>query len=621
MKTKVIKVLLAFSETADIAISGPTNAGKTTFISSLIDLTKCEEWKDGIKKLIKNDGGLTKVTTYYKLGAFERISIEDITFNEKIFTLGGQTVQLINNKIKEANNCGLKIELIPEEDYSIEELNILIKERLENEKSRLKDNIQEIFDIINNKKIIKFIRNIKLCIPTKKQVLKLLVVYGFKYIVLRDTRGFLDIDIKEDIKQIPTIEEMSLEGINACILMNGQNTVIPNFGREFYGEFVKSIFESVPTIIVERSAVLGDRLETVLESGNELTEEYIKEQMENSKVKKRNFKEINKWLNELGIIDKNNECVNNLIGNHKIELIIPEVSDIEEDTCKSIYERCSLILLEEVLSKLSKFRDNLQRIVHFFDEEKNILFIENTFDRIFNKIWLGEIIREYNCYGSHNQIVRPVLAEYFKKDILDGLVKDRLLGPRGGITTRDSSNIYRYGATGVCAVTSLKLIDKIIKNLSNDKDFLEELKNTIEDTSDNDNLIKLYVYEIQEFLKYALLISTDEKANFSSYSIIDRYFVVNAVKSMKKEWEKYSLSKNMSVEVAMDRLYYSYIKDLIIGKDTGKSIIWESETMDYVRFSQLKKIFENIFSNFFNEISNKHKEISIRHKSDLQIVD
>jgi len=67
----------------DVAVIGLTNSGKSTFITSMIDR---EQFGDAelLKKLCDNDGGLTKVTTFYSLTDCDFARVDRVEFHNDL---------------------------------------------------------------------------------------------------------------------------------------------------------------------------------------------------------------------------------------------------------------------------------------------------------------------------------------------------------------------------------------------------------------------------------------------------------------------------------------------------------------------------------------------------------
>lgn len=593
-----------FEDTIDVAVVGLTNSGKSTFISAMFNKDRIAD-EEFLFKLRDNNGGLTKVTTFYSLMDCDAPSVSEVIFQKASLIRGidKKDVEGLNKKISGLKNKGFQIEkvVLDEKNDSFESS---LDKNLNEYALLIKKDLKEAIQIINKPSADSIIKSIKINVPASKKALEVMKQYGFHAVVLRDTRGFLDVDMKNLQQKTPTLSDSGLDGIQACILMNGQDSVMPNLGREIYGEFVKSIFEAVPTFIIERSARLGLRLEDYLEDSNALNHEIYNKLVHNKKMTDLNFNEIHKFLKELGVIDKNGTSANQLIESHKRELLLPEVAvlkkaiahidDNEEEY--QVYEFCVLEVFESLLKALAEFRELLNKIIGFFDQQNQLKAVhESFFDTFYTKFY-PTVVKEYEEYQVHMyQLVRPVTGGYSKTRLLDDMAHSALLGNMGGITTRSNEG-YSYGATGVFAATAWNALNLLIAGFDRYPLMTKTVRKFID--SEDDKIFKLYLLEIQQCLRYVLQnYFTDIFAHFGNYPIIDRYIAENAILKMRKRWnEEYSKKYGDS---AIDTVCFTKIKEFL--EQNLPQIEWQS--WDYIRFSQLYLSFSFVIQEFFGEVS------------------
>lgn len=593
--------LKVFSDVIDVAIVGLTNSGKSTFITSMIDRLKFGD-SELLDKLHQNDGGLTKVTSFYELKACNKAKVVEVSFNYDSITNGisGNDVEAMNRRLNSAPYKKFNIKTIT--CLEGETFEASLQSSLNDFGNIIKNDIKYAISIINSPNADKILKHIKIQVPATNKVIEAMHRYGFTSVVLRDTRGFLDTDIGEIEKKTPTLADNGLDGIQACILMNGQDSTMPNLGREIYGDFVKSIFEAVPTFIIERSAKLAGKLEDVVDDGISISTDVYSGLVKNPKVTNLNFNEVHKFLNSLGIVKEDGNATNQLIEVHKRELLLPEVGVlktkvIEYDSDEyRIYEFSVMEVFERLLKTLSDFRALLNKIVLFFDDPDKIKSIQAQYFNTFCKSIFIDIVREYYDYDrSSNVYVRPVTDGYDASNLLGNLVHKPLLGPRGGITTRYGQ--FEYGATGVFAVTARAVINDIIVNLKDYNDIVTVIKSYV-DEPQNLNVFNAYVLEIQQCLKYVLQNSfTDIWASFSGYSIVNRYKVVTAINKVRDLWNNTYAPKHG--DNAIDTVYLKSVKSLVKNNLPQYSV-------DFARVSQLYKAFYNITDEFFDCVSNNH---------------
>lgn len=590
-----------FSNTIDVAVVGLTNSGKSTFITSLFNESKIPE-NVRISELRNNNGGLTKVTTYYNIIDCQSVEVAhvDFNFNNILRGIDDTDIESINKKLLSDDYKKFKIDPVVANE-SGKYIDSLVS-NLNKFASEIKRDFETTIKYINMKSADSLIKSIKINVPASDKILEIMKKYQFTSVILRDTRGFLDTDLSDIQSKVPTLADSGLDGIQACIFMNGQDSVMPNLGRDIYGEFVKSIFESVPTFIVERSAKLAGKLEDYLDDNVQLNHETYEGLVNNKRITNLNFNEMQKFLTVLGVTDDKGMSANQLIDAHKRELLLPEISMLKGNTESDdyqIYEFCVFEVFDRLLKTLSDFRTLLNKIIKFFDNPNQLNAIHDKFFSVFYKNYFGEIVKGYYKYYSHaGQLVRPVTQGYSKQNLLYNLSHNRLLGPRGGITTK-SSGEYMYGATGVFAATSWNVFQLIIVNLKEYSEIREEIKKFMDD--EGPKVLELYILEIQQCLRYILHDKyTDRHAHFGGYPIIDRDKVVSAIINMRNLWiDEYSKKFG---EDSIDNVYLISIKECLENLERKTPQI-KLTTGDYIRYSQLYRIFVNIIQSFFETVS------------------
>lgn len=594
-----------FEDTIDVAVVGLTNSGKSTFISAMFNKDRIAD-EEFLFKLRDNNGGLTKVTTFYSLMDCDAPSVSEVIFQTASLIRGidKKDVEGLNKKISGLRNKGFQIEPVVL-DEKTDSFEMSLEKNLDEYALLIKRDLKKAIQIINMPSADSVIKSIKINVPASDKTLEIMKQYGFNDVVLRDTRGFLDVDMKNLQQKTPTLSDSGLDGIQACILMNGQDSVMPNLGREIYGEFVKSIFEAVPTFIIERSARLGLRLEDYLEESNTLNHEIYDKLVHNKKMTDLNFNEIHKFLKELGVVDESGTSANQLIESHKRELLLPEVgflkkaiAHIDDNELEEyqVYEFCVLEVFESLLKTLAEFRELLNKIIGFFDQQNQLKAVhENFFETFYTKLY-PIVVKEYEEYQVHMyQLVRPVTGGYSKIRLLDGMAHGALLGNMGGITTRSNEG-YSYGATGVFAATAWNALNLLIAGFDRYPSMTETVRKFIDNKEDK--ILKLYLLEIQQCLRYVLQnYFTDIYAHFGNYPIIDRYIAETAILNMRQIWNgEYSKEHG---DNAIDSVYFTKIKTFL--QQNMPQIGWQS--WDYIRFSQLYLSFSFVIQEFFGEVS------------------
>lgn len=579
-----------FDKEVDVAVIGLTNSGKSTFITSMIDREKFGDTAL-LKKLCDNDGGLTKVTTFYSLTGCDCACVDKVEFHD----------DLVDEKNKITADVLRKLKIEIKTSSEAEDKDAL-RNALEQFRCLLEGDLAYTIRTINTKDADKIIRYVRIRVPATAQTLELMNKHGFETVVLRDTRGFLDESAAD--KKSPNLADNGLDEIQACILMNGQNSVMPNLARNMYGDFVKSVFEAVPTFIIERSATLADKLEN---ETDDMATDY-ENLINDPNILKRQFKEIRKFLVHLGIVNENGEATNQLIEANKRQLLLPEVGELRDEEYK-LYSDCAMEVFDRLLNSLTEFRALLKRIIFFFDDASKVTKFQTTFLDVFEQILFSDIVTDFSNGDRYKSVyVRPIPDNFDMRNLLDGLIKKDLLGPRGGITTK-YSGFYEYGHTGIFAVAAWKALNEIILNFNLEDEYTELAKVIVHslDMSErnNKNIVNTYILEVKQCLKYVLQNScTDRCATFSGYYFVERNIVVNAIEKVKNEWLGYETRFGAN---AMDTVFLTGIKKIMVRENLNGKV-------NLTRASQLSVAFRNVIEAFFASVSNNHNYLGIKNE-------
>lgn len=566
--------------TAEIAVIGLTNTGKSTFITQLIDKDAIN--KDDLVALTNNDGGLTKVTTHYKICsncAQSNLEVENVIFRTN-FALDDTPYSEINKFLKASGFNEIQSE---------SELATCCAEL----KQKMMTDFSTTVKIINTLHANKLIKHIQIKAPASPSIAHVMANYGFEEVVFRDTKGFLDDKIDElDKQQGFTLQDAGLDGIHACIWMSGRNSAVSNLAREIYGGFIKSIFEAVPAFIVEQNGRLASKLDMLEESAsaNSLLYHTL---VNDPKINCVSFKEIHKLLNSLGIEDDNGTPVNQLIRDNKQHFLLPEV---DFKTELHIYQYCLVAVFTELMKSISELRQRINEISDFFYKEKNTQEISKAIFKIFEETYAPTTLCHLIQY-TQGSFARPIVNGYNFTSLSEQLVFGDLLGPRGGITTKDNTGKYLYAASGIFAATMWNVLNSIFIQMGNRDYFTNAVKKCI----DAEELLPIYTLKIQQCMQYVLQNQyTDVCASFGNWPIIKRNSAVESIKAMRTQWnEEYSKKYNNAINTVYLIEVANYVNDVM---QTFTNIA--SGTDLYVRSSQWYTAFINSLKLYFNEISN-----------------
>ena len=593
--------LQVFNKEVDVAVIGLTNSGKSTFITSMIDRSKFGN-TELLKKLCDNDGGLTKVTTFYALTECGSASVDKVEFYDDFVEENAKKTIEILRKLK------IDVQDAADKEDEVKQ----IRSALNEFHKKLEGDLAYTIQTINKKDADKIIRYIKIKVPATQQAIQLMSKYGFDTVVLRDTRGFLDESMSSG-KKSPNLADSGLDGIQACVFMNGRDSVMPNLARDMYGDFVKSIFESVPTFIIEQSGYLTGKLEDCADD-NSLVKAY-NDSMENPKVIKHNFTEIKKFLEHLGVVDRDGESTNQLIQANKRQLLLPEIVELKnkeknyDSEDYKLYALCEMEVFKRLLESLADFRELLKRIVSFFDNAGNVASFQSKVLETFENLHFSDIVTDYlNGDRTNSVYVRPITNDFDMTNRLDNLIKKSLLGPRGGITAK-TNGYYDYGHTGTFAVTAWKALNEIIVDfdlVDNYTDLAEVIVSSIgENERNNKNVVNTYILEVKQCLKYVLQNScTDTRATFSGYYFVSRDKVVDSINKVKAQWKNYEPKHGVN---AIDIVFLKKIKQIM----TEEHLVNE---VNLARVSQLYVAFRNVIEVFFSCVSKNHNYLGISNE-------
>lgn len=565
--------------TAEIAVIGLTNTGKSTFITQLIDKSAINQ--DDLKALTNNNGGLTKVTTHYKICKDylpKKLEVEDVIFRGNLE---------LDDKLRDEIN-----QFLMKNEFQRIENEADLEARYAEIRQKIIGDFSSTVKIINTLHANKIIKHILIKAPASFSIANIISKFGFDEVVFRDTKGFLDDKIDElNEQQGFTLQDAGLDGIHACIWMSGRNSAVSNLAREIYGGFIKSIFEAVPSFIIEQNGRLAGKL---LDKRDEVMSNNFSlyyNLADDPQINCVSFKEIHKLMSCLGIEDNEGAPVNKLIKDNKRYFLLPEV-DFETEL--HIYQYCLVVVFTELLKSISELRDRINEISDFFYKEKNVHKISEAILTIFREYYTPTILNHLIQY-KQGSLVRPMVRNHNFSSLSEQLVFGKLLGSQGGITSRDANGNYSFAASGVFAATMWNVLNSIFVNMGEEKAFIDAVRGCI----DSQELLPVFTLKIQQCMQYILQNQyTDVGASFGKWPIIIRQYAVKSIQEMRTQWnEEYS----KKYDNAVNTVYYVDVSKCV------DNIMQSNITLTsdlYVRSSQWYSAFINSFKLYFSEISN-----------------
>lgn len=607
-----------FSKNVDIAITGSSQAGKSTFISSLYDENVRSELLNVTSKNVGE--GQTKVPTYYALENKERVSslkLSKISFNKEgvedyIIKTYKNLNEFENNIIVELfKKLGFydfkKSDGTPDWDKIHD---VIQKENNYLEKLKIVSVSDFVDKYINNEFLvdedIQIIHHIEISGPASDSAYNIMHEYEFERVVLRDSRGWLDEPPKKAEKLIKNrkkdekhnnenkevdnteqelFDERGLSGAKACIIMNGQGNAITNMISNMYGSLIKQAVTSMPVFLVERSSKLEDKIssDTNLDDYDLL--------MQEKSITGHNFKGIKKVLEDVGLFSDSFSPVNNLAKKHFKELLLVDSYDLNDIKSYNAYVHSVDIVFGKVLKELAAFRKTLDESFNFV--KRNSESLVKAFIATFNTMFIDQIYYDDKVDRWDNGLAREKYIYYTSKEVLNyRYFYGSILGPRGGITTYEGG--YKYGV----AIGILKTAHNIIDNIVNGILTNEKIIKVVRDILDDDNKRKIAINNMYVlFRNYIRDRYYDKGCNATLGKLAPRYALVDACLYVRQLYEK---NKNF---------HYGYFNECPNDRYIEK---WETAKKDLSVIYALMLFFINEFlKNNFNVKMNYNGEIDV----------
>ncbi len=441
----------------------------------------------------------------------------------------------------------------------------------------------KIANIIKDKKSNQFLRRIEVLLPPVEEF-----VQYFKNkevsLVLRDTRGFLDIDAKEATSlQLKTMQELGIDGIDAVLLL-GSNAPFPDI-HSWYKNAYRSAFESVPIFVMVRSELpsvlykLKYKKDVTVENVQNLLMEakkceggfdelpiafsYCYELLKMSVLYKLKYKkdvtvenvqnllmeakkceggfdelpiafsycyELLKMF-ELGKMDGVNFRYNyKVYENEDLRYIYPNSSTLAQSSDNPNYDCDDYRLYETII--FENFRDILDKIIEH----------SNFVEAIYGQIQLDFID---TLQSNVNVEMYPNFNNYDRNDVCENILSGSILGPRDGIVTVEHGDVKYLGAVtmGVSARAWLKknVYEYTYAGSLKKPDGTDMISKMSKDCQDN--LVRMTLFNIIEK-------KTDYNAYFRGYYFMNRYLIKEAILNVRNKKMSGDALNNASKEIA-----------------------------------------------------------------------
>ncbi len=513
-----------------LGMLGLSKTGKTTCIAGLTENPR--EILDLSADNSLEDSGRTKTTVQYEFREApdgNGISITKIELFPP-YSYGGYNQdeynKILNSPAGKALNKLFKPNELKRQQDGEKIIIPDIKKLFDNLTETKGSDYETIKALLSTEYVDKIVKRITISVAPSQAFAEALKENKVK-LVIRDTRGFLDIttqDIKNQVTHsLSDLGLDELDGVVFCCSPEYQNIV-----QDLYNEILKNVLKSIPVFLLKKYDGLKGMYDTISLHETVSVEKFVE------RIRDRTYSISNinalfnptfKFLNSLNITyrpaDKGAfQFVDSYFKNEEIEFLLPLSADIEDHTdeyddldfyCQVCVANCKKMveMMVNLHNAISKLKPMLAPYLR--DEaDKNRDNLKLDFDKY------DEPYQGY-CGTSY---VRPQFS-YVIKDQLDAQINSNsaVLGGRGGITTQEHGK-YRYPTTAVAAVTSFRWLFNLIDNINPDSIKAVLLKDGVRI---NDKLVKkaLHYYLYRGF--------TDTGANIQNYPIINRYEVEKAI--------------------------------------------------------------------------------------------
>ena len=395
--------------------------------------------------------------------------------------------------------------------------------------------------IVKNRLSNRFLRRIKVVVPPVDEFVEFFDQKEVS-LVLRDTRGLLDIDPEEATKvQFRTMQELGIDGIDAVLLLG---TAAPFADMiKWYKNAYKSAFESVPVFIMTRPDSVSTLYDIKYGIDDEnVTVENVRDFLQSAKKgTEKGFKEFpNTYLQcyrllemfDIGKITGIEFLYNyKVYKNEDLRYVYPNSTTLVQNDGTPDYNSADYQLYELVVF------ENLKDMISKMIEHNHFI------DAIYN-----QIKTDFLASLQSNNVSVSMYPDYRKYDrsaVCGNILSGSILGPRDGIVTTEHGDVKYLGA-----VTSGVSSRIWLRNNVYSYEYSGILKNP--DGSDmvpympkdcRDNLVKMILFNIIEK-------NTDYQAYFQGYYFINRYRVREAILSIRSNNGQGDALNNASKEIA-----------------------------------------------------------------------
>lgn len=514
MKKKLILLML-----------GMTRSGKTTKIAALSADPRL------ISEICIKSDATTPVTTDWELSLIaEYVSIKKIEINPKTVygNIHSRSIEDYN-KIVDDNPYLTEVLGLQkiESDSNISDPKPYVEKMLSEFVKQ--SSFETIKKIMADKRTSSYIRRLSILVPASENFCKILKSLNRESIILRDTRGIMDLK-PEDVDKMPNLSmyDLGLDGVDAVLLMCS-SSVFPVQAGEWYKKVYGECFKAVPVFLEARHDALFSTYKIYSELHHISIEEYLKkvnagEITAFDEVKDTHFVHGLELLSMYGAASKDytgnwhfNYSVFNMDNCLYLTPTVASLSTVSNNTeiHSKIFDNDGYKFFQKVSL------DNMSNILNLVSEHLDVLNL------IYDKGVINNSLHSHmnNYFTINNVPMYPNYQLISRAKVCSDIINNTdYLGPRHGITTQNHGR-PRYLAAATVAATSHIVMSSLIHSFN--------LTNKLKDTSGNEIAPNMSIDTenklIHMYLNKKLRNSTDIYAYFRNYTITDRNIVVDAI--------------------------------------------------------------------------------------------
>lgn len=503
-------------------MTGMTKGGKTSIATALCH-PNCRD------KMVALGNCRTQVTVDWTFDPdAEKITLMEVLLNYKaVFgTAFAERISCVtfNEILTDEKNKFLKevLGLEKQENLTGEELERYVLGRIV-EFVNASDE-KELSNLISNRASNRFIRRIKVSLPPVDEFFEILKKNKIS-LVLRDTRGLLDLDPDEaNEAQYRTKAELGLDGIDAALVL-GTSAEFPDT-TEWYKRAYKEAFEAVPIFIMARAGALWNMFEKKYGTvdGN-LNTSNIQNFLECVKGEEAAdyerlriayipcYRLLEKF--DLGKIYSGDfEFFYRVYKKEELRYVYPEsvilaMGEDKLDYTSPDYRFYERIVFSNLADMIGKVLEHNQ----FVDAIHNLICYDFA-----DTLQKGE-----------NIAMVPDYQVYDRTDVCNRIVRGPILGPRDGIVTMEHGKVKYLGAvtSAVSARVWMRsnVYGYVYPGVLQNPDGTDLAPNMTK--ACRDNLVRMTLFKIIEA-------STDTSAYFRGYYFVNRFLVWRAIDEVRR---------------------------------------------------------------------------------------